>query len=599
MKKIIIILTLLFTSNALAQNFVASDSSVPDELIDAAEKARVESSKYWTNGTLRRWSAPCTITWTNRDKKNGGGSTKFRFDDGEVFGWRMLVTGNKETVLKDVIPHEVDHTVRASLIRKPIVRWLDEGCSILRESPEEQLQYTQFFENKQSKVPFWNSINKWNYEEDANQEMRHYGFGLTVVRHILQEFGEQRGKQILLKLMASRNPQEDWLQITGQSLGVTKHNWEVAYRPPSPQKYTRKPVIRFITASWCPPCKRLKADIDAARIRNELPYEVIQEQYNLLYHGSISIPFCIAPNGRSVVGYSKGWENWHRWALANTGTSEPVKVIQEPPVTPKDPAPIPIPDERLETRIETLESGVNSIRKAIKDTKESSEAFDKKLEGLSTQFPDLVNSFLEEKKTTEAYREEQAKEREASSSGLNERLKGITELILKGNEKTAPVENLILGMSQNTAILTALGVPTAGAGALGLWGLGVLLRRRKKRREETTPIEKPETGGGQSQPSTDFRCNFEEATPAESTKREMLQRETEEARQLLQLGRMEGRDPVLDAFSGMSFFDEIKFALENPETSEDIKDYLKKLMDKVRANVDSVAPVSATQPYSS
>ncbi|TWT43541.1 hypothetical protein KOR42_44820 [Thalassoglobus neptunius] len=37
-------------------------------------------------------------------------------------------------MVTDVIPHEVDHLVRAALVGHPIERWLDEGCATLFES---------------------------------------------------------------------------------------------------------------------------------------------------------------------------------------------------------------------------------------------------------------------------------------------------------------------------------------------------------------------------------------------------------------------------------------------------------------------------------
>src|SRR5262245_55789811 len=88
-----------------AQNFVGEP-----QLVRTAESARVRSAAFWTGAPFSApWSTPCPIRATSSGQ--AGGSTTFQFANGQVFGWRMEVSGSMAALLADVIPHEVDHMV--------------------------------------------------------------------------------------------------------------------------------------------------------------------------------------------------------------------------------------------------------------------------------------------------------------------------------------------------------------------------------------------------------------------------------------------------------------------------------------------------------
>ncbi len=67
-----------------------------------------------------------------------GGSTTFSFVNGQVTGWRMTVQGSTARVLDSSIPHEVNHTIFASVFRRPLPRWADEGAAVLVEHQSEK-----------------------------------------------------------------------------------------------------------------------------------------------------------------------------------------------------------------------------------------------------------------------------------------------------------------------------------------------------------------------------------------------------------------------------------------------------------------------------
>ena len=95
----------------------------------AAEAARRDLAIFWTGEPLKQWSAKCPIHATTKPDLGAGGATTFHFDGGEVFGWNMTVQGSRERIIEAVIPHEVMHTVTASVVRRPVPRWLDEGIA--------------------------------------------------------------------------------------------------------------------------------------------------------------------------------------------------------------------------------------------------------------------------------------------------------------------------------------------------------------------------------------------------------------------------------------------------------------------------------------
>ena len=229
----------------------------------------------------------------------------------------------------------------------------------------------------------------------------------------------------------------------------------------------------------------------------------------------------------------------------------------------------------------------SNIRKGLQLTNEKLDAIEK---GMAKKIIEAINShphpdiaIIAEGKTTAAYRGSKTKLDADFKSDLSSKFGNLLKVVTERNEKTAPAEDLILGVSSNPWVIGALGGTTGGTGALALVAAQAFLRYRKRKRE----------GGSEGQQPTSF--------PQEEKReeqREFLKRETSEAEELIQLGRLEGRDPILDSFIGMSFQDEIKNDRSKPELGTEVKDYLASLSDRVMARVDQVAPVAAKQSYS-
>lgn len=179
----------LITTSADAQNFICDDT----EIVARAEQARRESAIYWSGEELPgRWSVACPITVTPANHA-GGGATTFQFGGGEVYGWRMQISGRREALLNDVIPHEVDHMVRASLVRRPIERWLDEGCASDRESEASQQRLRDEARRllTSGRMPVINAtwLDAMDYPRNGEDVAALYAVGHSLVEFLIDRAG--------------------------------------------------------------------------------------------------------------------------------------------------------------------------------------------------------------------------------------------------------------------------------------------------------------------------------------------------------------------------------------------------------------------------
>lgn len=110
-----------------------SDAATNAAVAEACEAARKTWAVRWFGREFPDWSAPAKITVKVRPMLGAGGSTAFAFARGEVFGWEGEWQGNREELIATVVPHEVTHMLFATWFRKPLPRWIDEGCAMLAE----------------------------------------------------------------------------------------------------------------------------------------------------------------------------------------------------------------------------------------------------------------------------------------------------------------------------------------------------------------------------------------------------------------------------------------------------------------------------------
>ena len=281
----VILIALLLPASVRAQNFTGASQ----EILLAAERARIHSAEYWSGQPLPgRWSTPCPIEVSYSGSTLG--RTRFTYGSGEVYGWDMQVAGSRQSILNDVIPHEVDHAVRASLVRHPMPRWLDEGAATLFESEAVRIQVHR----EAHAALAWfaeTDLDEMDYPRDSRRTSETYAAGLTLVETLLE-----RGTpaQLLEFMKDSRRVREklpEHYGITDRELLVAWRRhvqvcpparcyvpWPGFFRPvprqsapvvPSPAPFTRQPppapvVVdnRPVLDVWvglnCAPCRALE-----------------------------------------------------------------------------------------------------------------------------------------------------------------------------------------------------------------------------------------------------------------------------------------------------------------------------------------------------
>lgn len=340
MFRLALFIAMLFPPTLMAANFTGERS-----LVEAAEKARTASAIFWTGSDLPEWSEPCPISWERGPNESGSGSTFFSFENGEVFGFRMEIMGPMDRTLRNVIPHEVDHAVRASIVRKKIPRWLDEGCAVQFESEKSKAGYRSALIYGDLRHSAWNMFHLTDYPQSSEEVTAMYSGSASIVEWML----EKSSPQDVLKLQYAGPITDDmWLKYIGEP----KQNSRKRYEEWFAAKYSgdtapkgHKFIDVWIAGDFdCPPCHSFM----------EYARSTTPEGRGFLYHiYRLSREDC-AKQGLSVPMFSSGkdvysgpigdWGQIDEWArkklnLPNTMLPPPV----EPPSAPaKELPPTPI-----------------------------------------------------------------------------------------------------------------------------------------------------------------------------------------------------------------------------------------------------------------
>lgn len=161
----------------------------------AAEHHRSRLGKIWYGHRIGNWGSKCDVTVDVDDRVGASGSTKFKFANGEVYGWRMRVNGPLERILDSVVPHEVNHTILACWFRRKVPRWADEGCATMVEHKSEQDRQTQHVESlmrQGRRIPLRALLKITQYPTDNRQLMALYSQGYSLTRFLIEKHGRRQ-----------------------------------------------------------------------------------------------------------------------------------------------------------------------------------------------------------------------------------------------------------------------------------------------------------------------------------------------------------------------------------------------------------------------
>ena len=174
-------------------NFVIS-APTPElarEIGDSAEAFRRDLAIQWLGEEIPQWNQPCPITAQVAPNLGAGGATSFVFDNGQVFGWKMVIQGSHERILDSVLPHEVTHTIFATHFRQPLPRWADEGACTTVEHVSEKERHKQmlisFLKNDRG-ISFSRMFRMTEYPSDV---LPLYAQGFSLARFLIEQRGHR------------------------------------------------------------------------------------------------------------------------------------------------------------------------------------------------------------------------------------------------------------------------------------------------------------------------------------------------------------------------------------------------------------------------
>jgi len=351
-------------------NFVvhAPTQAFAQQVGAAAEQYRHDLAVAWLGKPLPgNWSQPCPIT-CNVGTTGTGGVTSFRFENGEVVGWRMNIQGSRERILDSVLPHEVSHTIFASHFRRPLPRWADEGAATLVEHEAElQHQRTHLAKVRRSRgwIPLNRLLTLTQYPQDMRDVLTLYAEGWSLTDFLVQ----QRDRQTFVAFIGAAH-QQGWNGAVTAYYGMQgvedlETQWTAwmdagsGTRAPQVQVAVNvgMPVLDVWTTDNCVYCDRFKADYyrdKAFRARLDAAYTVrirdaTKEPGAVRQAGVTAFPtFLVPARGKRVEGYGGKAQLLRqlRTPASSQQYAEPIPAAQpqSPPAAPlaetEEPPPV-------------------------------------------------------------------------------------------------------------------------------------------------------------------------------------------------------------------------------------------------------------------
>jgi len=115
----------------------AATSEIAAAVGQRAEEVRAAVATLWNGGELDPWDSRCRID-VEAGSGRPAGATTIRYLPHSASVLRMTFSGPLDEIMHSVLPHEMTHAVLASIFRRPLPRWIDEGIAILSEHQNAQ-----------------------------------------------------------------------------------------------------------------------------------------------------------------------------------------------------------------------------------------------------------------------------------------------------------------------------------------------------------------------------------------------------------------------------------------------------------------------------
>ncbi|MDA1163074.1 MAG: hypothetical protein O3B13_08230 [Planctomycetota bacterium] len=180
----------------VSPNFIvhAPTAEIAQQVAAAAEDSRRKLAVQWYGHEISNWGSRCDVTVVVGRNLGAGGATRFKFDRGEVYDWKMEVQGSLERILDSVIPHEVNHTILACYFRRKVPRWADEGAATVVEHISEKSRSFDLAEklvNQGRRIPLRVLLDMTQYPRDTDQVLAMYAQGYSLTEFLIQQSGRQ------------------------------------------------------------------------------------------------------------------------------------------------------------------------------------------------------------------------------------------------------------------------------------------------------------------------------------------------------------------------------------------------------------------------
>ena len=272
---ILLFVTVASSDYETANFFVqASDPEIAREVAETAELLRDSLSTEWLGRRLPRWREPCRVR-VELTSQDGGGNTSFTFEGGEVFGWRMRLTGSRESILADHLPRQIMHVIMASHFRCPLDEWLSSGFGMHVESaPRRALHLRQVRDSaaRQKLIPLRKMLR--NQPGEGSDELVQ-SQAMTFTTYLLHlgsrnqflaciEAADRDGWRTALRatygvagLKALERDWIAWLAGGGEGRPAQRSAVDHSQRKNGRGAQQEDAELLFFMADWCGPCRSM------------------------------------------------------------------------------------------------------------------------------------------------------------------------------------------------------------------------------------------------------------------------------------------------------------------------------------------------------